>query len=175
MERTLLGCVGIATALFGGLFFAMFLVTALTGGDGKTQPGVLAGLVVFFGGMLAAGLALAWRMFTKKPPAAAGATRPGAGEPGRPSSSGGYRPPSPPATPTDRERAVLRYVQQQHGRVTVAEVASVCDITVVDAKATLDGFVLQEAAQLRITDAGVLVYVFPGFLSDREKRDAKDF
>lgn len=174
MERTLLGWVGIAIALFGGLFFAMFLVTALTGGDGKTEPGVLAGLVVFFGGMTAAGLALAWRMFTTRPAPAGGATRPGTGEPGRPSSTG-FRPPAPPASPTERERAVLRFVQQQHGRVTVAEVASVCDITVVDAKATLDGFVLQEAAQLQITDSGVLVYVFPGFLSDEEKRGAKDF
>lgn len=57
----------------------------------------------------------------------------------------------------------------------MAEVAARCDLTVSEAKALLDRFVLQEIAALHVTDSGVLVYVFSGFLSDDEKARAQDF
>jgi hypothetical protein len=168
MERGILGCVGIGIALFGGLFFAMFLVTLLTGGDGKTETGVLAGLVVFFGGMLAVGVYLAWRMFSQKPAAAAarGAGRPGTGVPSAP---------PPPQTDEERERRVLRFAEHERGRVTIPEVATNCDMSLADSKGTLDRLVLADVAQIQVTQTGVLVYVFPGFLSDEDKAKATDF
>lgn len=169
MERGALGCVGVGIALIGGMFFAMFLVTLLTGGDGKTETGVLAGLVVFFGGMLAAGLYIAWRMFRTRPArAAAGAGRPGTG-------AGVPTTPPPPQTDAERERRVLRFAERERGRVTVPEVATQCDMSLADSKATLDRLVLAEVAQIQVTQAGILVYVFPGFLSDEEKARATDF
>ena len=174
MERGLLGCVGVGIALFGGLFFVMFLVDLLNGGDGKTAPGVLAGLVVFFGGMLAVGVYLAWWMFNKKPaPAAAhGAGRPGTGIPNPPQS-----PQSAPSPETDeeRERLVLRFAEHERGRVTIPEVATHCNMTIADSKTALDRLVLLEVAQIQVTQSGVLVYVFPGFLSDEDKAKATDF
>ena len=168
MARGVLGCVGIGIALFGGLFFAMFLVTLLTGGDGKTETGVLAGLVVFFGGMLVVGLYLAWRMFSQKPapPAVRGAGRPGTGVPTAP---------PPPQTDEERERRVLRLAERERGRVTIPETATNCDMSLADAKATLDRLVLVEIAEIQVTQSGVLVYVFPGFLSDEDKAKATDF
>jgi hypothetical protein len=169
MERKLLGCVGVGVAIVGGMFFAAFLVTLLTGGDGKTEPGVLAGLVVFFGGMLAAGVYIAWRMFHGKPTpraAAAGAGRPGTGV---------RSAPPPPQTDAERERRVLRFAEHERGRVTIPEVATRCDMSLADSKATLDRLVLAEVAQIQVTQMGVLVYVFPGFLSDEDKARATDF
>lgn len=167
MERGALGCVGVGMALFGGMFFAMFLVTLLTGGDGKTETGVLAGLVVFFAGMLAAGLFIAWKMFRSRPArAAAGAGRPGTGVPSAP---------PPPQTDAERERRVLRFAERERGRVTIPEVATQCDMSLADSKATLDRLVLAQVAEIRVTQSGVLVYVFPGFLSDEDKARATDF
>jgi hypothetical protein len=48
-------------------------------------------------------------------------------------------------------------------------------MTIAEAKATLDRLVLQQAATIQVTQAGILVYVFPGFLSDDEKASATDF
>jgi hypothetical protein len=174
MERGLLGALGIGIALFGALFFFYFSTELATGGDGKTRPGVLVGLIVFFGGMLATGLYLAWRMFRTRPasPPTTGAARPGSSTGG---SQGGSAPPSPPRTDAERERRVLHLAQREHGRVTIPEVASRCDMTIAESKATLDGLVLNHVAEIQVTPGGVLVYVFAGFLSDSDKASATDF
>ena len=67
---------------------------------------------------------------------------------------------------------MLRFAEAEHGRVTVPEVATSCDMTIAEAKATLDRLVTQQAATIQVTQAGVLVYVFPGFLSDDDKARA---
>ena len=157
MERGCLAAVGIAVAIFSSFFVIAAVVESATGGDGKTSPGVYAGLIVVFGGMMAGGIYLAWRMLRKKPAAGAHAATGGA------------------FTDADRERQVLRFAESEHGRVTIPEVASRCDMTVADAKATLDRLVMQEAATIQVTQSGVLVYVFPGFMSDDDKANAKDF
>jgi hypothetical protein len=168
MERGLLGALGVIIALVGGLFFTVFAVEAASGGNGRTEPGVYAGLIVVFGGLTAAGLYLAWRMLGPRP-SAFGAFRPG-------SSGGTGRAARPAATPeADRERRVLRLAEKERGRVTVPEVAARCDMTVEEAKAILDRLVVHDVAEIHVTDGGVLVYVFPGFLSDRDKAQARDF
>jgi hypothetical protein len=180
MERGLLGALGVLVALVGALFFVYFITEWSAGGDGKTEPGVYAGLIVFFGGLMAAGTYLAWRMLRPRP-ATAGAARPGA-EPTvdgqrsrgacRAGSSGAQ---APPADAAERERRVLRLAELEHGRVTVPEVAARCTMTMEESKAELDRLVLHEVAEIQVTATGILVYVFPGFLSDKDKARATDF
>jgi hypothetical protein len=180
MERGLLAAVGIIIALVGGLFFSVAFSEFAAGGDGKTDPPIYVGLIVFFGGLTAAGAYLAWRMLRPRP-ASAGAARPGA-EPTTSGQRGGGRrgagsppAPTPPANEAERERRVLRLAEQEHGRVTVPEVAARCTMTIAEAKAELDRLVLNEIAEIQVTATGVLVYVFPGFLSDKDKARASDF
>jgi hypothetical protein len=157
MERGCLGAVGIAIALGSAFFVATAAVELATGGDGKTSPGVLAGLFIFFLGTAIAGGYLAWRMLRTARPAQAGSER------------------ARPRTDAERERRILQFAETEHGRVTVAEVAAHCDMTVSEAKVTLDRLVTQQVADIQVTDSGVLVYVFPGFLSDEDKACADDF
>lgn len=70
---------------------------------------------------------------------------------------------------------MLRFAETERGRVTVPEVATGCDMSLAHAKETLDRLVLLHVAEIRVTESGVLVYVFPGFLSDEEKARATDF
>jgi hypothetical protein len=180
MERGLLGALGIIIALVGALFFVFFITEFSSGGDGKTEPGVYAGLIVFFGGMLAAGGYLAWRMLRPRP-ATSGAARPGAGQAGSarrtsgPRGSGQPASGSPPANAAERERRVLRLAEQEHGRVTIPEVAARCTMTFEESKTELDRLVLHQVAEIQVTASGVLVYVFPGFLSDKDKAGATEF
>lgn len=163
MGRGCLAAVGIALAIFSSFFVIAAVVESATGGDGKTSPAVYAGLIVLFGGLMVAGIFLAWQMLKKRPVTTGGQS----GEPGVP--WGG------PPTDADREREVLRFAESEHGRVTIPEVATRCNLTIADSKATLDRLVMQEAATIQVTQSGVLVYVFPGFLSDDDKANAKDF
>lgn len=162
MGRGCLTVVGVMIALVSAFFVAAALVESATGGDGKTSPGVYAGLIVFFGGTFVGGAYLVWRMLRRRP-ATAGATGRAADDP-----------PAPP-TEADCERQVLRFAESEHGRVTIPEVAARCDLTIAEAKATLDRLVMHQAATIQVTQSGVLVYVFPGFMSDEDKARAGDF
>ena len=162
MERGCLTAVGAAIALVSAFFVAAAVVESATGGDGKTSPGVYAGLIVFFGGTFIGGVYLVWRMLQK---------RPGTDDAG---DRAAEQPPAPPSE-ADRERQVLRFAEKEHGRVTIPEVAANCDMTIAEAKVTLDRLVTLQAASLQVTQSGILVYVFPGFMSDEDKARASDF
>jgi hypothetical protein len=159
MERGCLAAVGLGMALVSAFFVAAAVVESASGGDGKTSPGVYAGLIVFFGGLMVLGAFLAWKMLRPRP---------------APGQAGAAAAP-PPRTDASRERDVLRFAEAEHGRVTIPEVAARCDLTVMEAKATLDRLVMHQAATIQVTQSGVLVYVFPGFLSDEDKARANDF
>ena len=177
MERGLFGALGIVVALIGALFFAFFATELARGGNGRTEPGVYAGLIVFFGGLMASGAYLAWRMLRPRPPTS-GEARPTGGQDGapRPERDGGRGgSAAPPSTPAERERRVLRLAEHEHGRVTIPEVAARCSMTISEAKTELDRLVLHQVAEIRVTASGVLVYVFPGFMSDEDKARASDF
>jgi hypothetical protein len=58
------------------------------------------------------------------------------------------------------ESEILRLAMLHGGRLTTVEVASTLALPPEEAKATLDGLVTREVADLDITDAGVLVYTF---------------
>lgn len=162
MERGCLTAVGVMIALVSAFFVAAAVVESASGGDGKTSPGVYAGLIVFFGGTFLGGAYLIWSMLRKR--SATG-------------SAGGPTEEAVPAPPTeaDRERQVLRFAEKEHGRVTVPEVAANCNMTIAEAKAALDRLVTLQAAAIQVTQSGVLVYVFPGFMSDEDKARAGDF
>jgi hypothetical protein len=180
MERGVFGVLGVVVGLVGALFFVYFIVEWAGGGDGKTEPGVYAGLIVFFGGLTAADGYLAWRMLRHRP-SSSGAARPGANQGGAGRRGSGVRgtaqpaSPTPPANDAERERRVLRLAEQERGRVTVPEAAARCTMTIEEAKAELDRLVLHEIAEIQVTERGVLVYVFRGFLSDKDKARATDF
>ena len=184
LERGLLGAVGLLMALFGGVMFGVALTELAAGGDPETSTGTYMFLIVVFGGMLVAGAYLAWKMLRFRP-VALGASRPGAlglsadGASARPGGSrraGGHvSAGAPPADGAERERRVLRLAEREHGLLTVQEVAAGCAMTVAEAKAELDRLVIAEIAEMRVSEGGVLVYRFPGFLSDEEKARATDF
>lgn len=174
MERALLAIVGIVMALFGGLLLAVVITEVATGSDPDTKPDIYAGLFVFFGGMTLAGMYLAWRML-RPLAASAGAARPGTFQAGV--SGDGVDQPgaAPPTDDAERERRVLRLAEREDGRVTIPEAAARCNMTIEEAKATLDRLVLHDVAEIQVAESGVLVYVFRGFLSDKDKAGATDF
>jgi len=152
--QTLIGVFGALVALFSSFFVAAAVGELATGGDGTTSFGVYLGLIVFFGLTLAGGAWLAWtRLWRAR---------------GR----DGHRPPR--MTDEEHEQRILDLAEREGGRVTVPEVASCCDMTIDDSKAALDRLVLTGVAELHVSEGGVLVYVFPGFLSDDEKARATD-
>jgi hypothetical protein len=153
VERGFLGAVGIGIALFSGFFVAAAGVELATG-KSDTTTGVLTGLLVFFLGTGVAGAYLAWAMLRRRQPGPTAAPR---------------------TTDADRERQVLLFAETEQGRVTITEVATHCEMSVAEAKHTLDRLVSQQVADIHVSDGGVLVYVFPGFLSDDDKARADDF
>jgi hypothetical protein len=71
------------------------------------------------------------------------------------------------------ESEILRLAMLQAGRLTVVEVASALALQPEEAKATLDGLVTREVADLDITDAGVLVYTFHDAKHVGDKQSAR--
>ena len=174
MVRTLLALTGAGVALVSAMFAVIFAVELAGGGDGKTEPGVLAGLVVFFFGTAIAGGYLVWRMLrvsSTSGTAPTGQARPGIRNTRRDRASRA----ADDNSEAGRERRILQFAEKEHGRVTVAEVAAHCGVTVTQAKSDLDRLVTQKVAELLVTEDGVLVYVFDGFLSDGDKAKARDF
>jgi hypothetical protein len=71
------------------------------------------------------------------------------------------------------EAEILRLATQQRGRLTALEVATELALTPEEAKATLDGFVTREIADLAMTDRGVLVYTFHETQGAADKHGAR--
>jgi hypothetical protein len=145
--RTLLGVFGVIVALISAMFVAMAVGDLAGGGDGKTAPSVLVGLLVFFGGCCVAGGYLARRMFRAARPVD----------------------PSPVA-----EQRVLALAAQVGGRVTAAEVTARCGLGLADSRAVLDRLVSQGAAELRVAEDGTMVYAILGLLTPEAKAKADD-
>jgi hypothetical protein len=79
--------------------------------------------------------------------------------------------PKQPALRDDRviKQEIVRLAERERGRLTVLEVAARLRLTADEAKALLDQLAASKIAELHVTDAGVLVYVFPRSLSRRER------
>lgn len=145
--RGLRMALGLLLMAGGGMFVVMAVAGLVGAGDGKTPPGVLVALLVLFSGVVYGGLLL----FRSGRRAAQAAARSGA---------------------EDLERRVLDFARANDGRVTLAEVAEACDVPVLTVKTLLDTLVKHGVADLTMTDQGVLVYRFSGFLSADEKAKA---
>ena len=139
--RKSLGVLGVLIAIFSSFFVAAAIGDLVTGGDGKTGTGVLLGLLVFFLGTGFAGIVLA-KIGFKNP------TTPNVVE----------------LTEFDKEQRILAFAGYMHGRVTAPEVALNCRLSLEDSQETLDRLVTNGAAQIQLTDDGVMVYCFTGFL-----------
>lgn len=147
--NNLMGTLGVCVALVSVLFLVMFVGELIWGS--KTEPPVLVALVIFFLGTGAAGAILARNCFRAR----AGSSAPVLSE-------------------FDREQRILDRAKAVGGRLTVAEVAADCDLGLEDSKRILDHFVVNGAAEMLVTDDGILVYRFPGFLSTERKARARD-
>jgi hypothetical protein len=150
--RTLLGAVGALVALFSLMLVGAFVAELAAGGDGRTSVGAYVFLIAVFVVLAVGGAWVARSQLWAAP--------------GRP----GYRPPR--LSDAEREQRILDFAEQEGGRVTVAEIAARCDLPVDDSKVALDRLVAQGVAELHVAERGVLVYIFPGFLSDAEKSGA---
>jgi hypothetical protein len=166
--------VGGLIALCSLATLAALMSEAGSGGDGTTQPAVYAASIVLVLAGIACGGYMLWQGLKRRPaeaPTSASGQSTGGTARSGPATTGTASP-DPDA---ERERRILQFAEAEHGRVTVAEVATHCGVTVAQAKADLDRLVQQQVAELQVTERGVLVYVFPGFLSDDEKKSAHDF
>ena len=156
--------IGLGIALLGAGLLAMAAVDLATGGDGTLTPVASVGQMVVLGAMIWWGLQIGWPGLAPRPLGrrllAWTAARRAAG---RDRAADAAAPVDPVAA--ERERRVLGVAEREQGRVTVLEVASRCDLTAGEAKALLDDLVLRKVAQLHVSEEGVLVYIFPSFLS----------
>lgn len=73
----------------------------------------------------------------------------------------------------NRDRVLLRFIQTKGGMVHPLEIVAASNLNMEEAKRELDNFCIQGAAELRITEAGEMLYVFPGFLDDEQKKKAR--
>lgn len=147
LGRTLRQGVGLLLMAGGGMFVVMAIADLLGAGARDTETGVAVALLVLFSGVGYGGALL----FRSGRRSARLAARAGA---------------------EALERRVLDFARAHDGRVTLAEVAEACDVPVTEAKALLDALTKQGVADLTMTDQGILVYRFSGFLSAAEKAKA---
>lgn len=151
---------GVTCAVLGlgcAAFFVMAVGDLLTGGSPETGASVLAGLAVFFGGLTAVTGFGAVRLLTT------------AGAQGRtPTEAHG------PVVDIALEARVLALAAESAGRLTVAEVAIGCAVSLADAERALDALTQRGHADLEVTAAGDAVYVVRGLLSAEEKRSTVD-
>lgn len=138
----------------GATFVAMAVGDVATGGDGHTSKGVYAGLIVFFGALAFGG----WRVWV------------GAGA--APGAAGSRVAAAPSAF--EVEQRILGAAARAGGRVTIGEVAMVCQIPIAVAKQTLESMVTAGAAEMLLTEGGDPVYRIGGMLDPTDKQAATD-
>ena len=72
------------------------------------------------------------------------------------------------------ETDIFHVIRHYEGRVTPIEIALKTDFTVAEAEQKLNVFCEQGIAEREITPSGKVVYVFSGFMSTTEKKQAQD-
>ncbi len=71
------------------------------------------------------------------------------------------------------EGELLRLAERRGGSLTLAEVVAHADLSRKEAEQRLDRLCQQGIAEYRVSESGVMVYRFAGFLSAGEKRQAE--
>ncbi|MCC7105980.1 MAG: hypothetical protein IT307_12630 [Chloroflexi bacterium] len=148
MMRTMLGVLGVVLLIIS----AAFVVEAsseLVQGSSKSTVGTLLAVIVIFLGTGWGGFRLARPLFKRHP-----------GDPAQRK-----------RTP---EQLVLQLAETRQGRVTLPEVAAHCALSVTESKKLLERLATEGAAELLVSEHGVIVYEFPGFVPG-EKASAQQF
>lgn len=130
---------GIVITLFSSFFVFASIGDLITGDKQGTGTGVLLGLLVFFLGTAFSGVFLARYGFSKQKSSLSEA---------------------------DLEQQVLALAKLAHGKLTVAEVALQCKLTIEESKAILDKMAAQGVAEMQFTDNGNFFYLFSSFLAN---------
>ena len=126
-------------SICGVLVCLFFVIAAISDLLLKREPdkvGVLIGLVVFFGGLAAAGVFAAWKFMR-----------------------------SAPAAPNhELENRILQLAEAKGCRLTVGMVALHCRVSIEESRAALERMALQGAANVEVEDDGGIVYDFSDLL-----------
>ena len=72
------------------------------------------------------------------------------------------------------EKMILRTARRNNGVATPAEVALEGDISIDEAKEQLDALASKGYAEIKVTKAGLMVYLFPEFVTDPENLNLED-
>lgn len=138
--RGCLGVLGLITTAGSSLFMVMFLISMLTGSE---TIAVDAGLTVFFGIFVAAGIFMAR-----------------------------YGLKTPPESPIDRrdlEQRVLNLARHFRGKLTPEQVALNAQLDIQTSREVLESMVTNRVADTHVTDGGQIMYVFPTFISEEDR------
>jgi hypothetical protein len=138
MMRTVLSAFGIVL-MVSSLAIAVTGMAELVQGTSKTSTGGSLGALVFCLGLTWCGYRLARPLFTR-------------------------RPGDPALQRHTPEQLVLQLAETQQGRVTLPEVAAHCALSVAESKKLLERLATGGAAELLVSEHGVIVYEFPGFV-----------
>jgi len=137
---------GLLMAFFSIFFCCSSVYEFLHPETSDTKPGILIGIFVFFFLTAAAGLYL----FV--------------------SGSRKYR----QGVTEKTEGEVLALIKEKQGRITAHEIALNTRLTVAEARNHLDRICADGSGELQVTPEGKMVYVFFTFLSETEKKSAKN-
>ncbi len=130
---------GILVTIFSSFFVFAAIGDLITGDKQGTSVGVLLGLLVFFLGTSFSGILLARYGFSKE---------------------------KSKVSEFDQEQRVLALAKTTQGKLTVAEVALHCHLTIEESKTILDKIAAQGVAEMQFTDKGDFIYLFPSFIKN---------
>ena len=118
------------------LFFVVAAFFDLVINREAKEVGVLVGMIVLFGGLAAAGVYAAWKLFRQTP--------------------------APPDT--GLENRILQLAEAKGCRLTVGMVALHCRISISESREALERMVMQGAATPEVEDDGGIIYDFSDLL-----------
>ncbi|MBN1637842.1 MAG: hypothetical protein JW866_02670 [Ignavibacteriales bacterium] len=68
-------------------------------------------------------------------------------------------------------KRILEFIKFKKGNVTVLEVVTEFNLSPDDAKSKLDDLCVKIGGEVNISEKGVVIYFFSGFITDDEKKD----
>ena len=145
--RTWIGVLAVVSVVIGTVLLAS-LIAATIEGTSRTSPGGMVSAAVLFLLMIGGGIYLARRNLRPDPVAV-------------------------PHNDFEREQCILNLAETSGGRVTIPEVATHCKLSVETSKRVLDRLARDGAAEMLVSQHGVVIYAFGGFVSEQEKASAE--
>ena len=136
---------GALMALLYSLFAMLMLFAAigdLFSGDAE-NPGIVAGLAIFFAITAFFGTRWGWRTLNEGKPKA--------------------------ATEEDRQKEVLRLAAQNGGQLSVSQLCNMSSLSLDDSQQALDDMMRKQVADIIVDDDGAIFYRFQGLLGSGSK------